>query len=104
MGALQPHVNAVGGQMYQQQVHQGMPQAVSTHPAYQGQQHFSDNPHYKDSSNGGPMSCIYPNYQVDIGPLGSTVSDKEEEIMFVFVSTAGNVVSPTVCGGATVRR
>uniref|UniRef100_A0A3Q2SUF0 Methyl-CpG binding domain protein 5 n=1 Tax=Fundulus heteroclitus TaxID=8078 RepID=A0A3Q2SUF0_FUNHE len=69
IGTLQPHVNAGGGQMYQQQVHQGMPQAVSSHPAYQGQQHFSDNPHYKDGSNGGSMSCLYPNYQVGFAPF-----------------------------------
>ncbi|XP_063321862.1 methyl-CpG-binding domain protein 5-like isoform X2 [Pelmatolapia mariae] len=65
MGALQPHVNAGGGQMYPQQVHQGMQQAVVSHPAYRGQQHFSDNPPYADSNNAnsGSMACLYQNYQ-----------------------------------------
>lgn len=64
MGPLQPHVNASGAQMYQQQVQQ----TVSSHPTYQGQQHFSDNPHYKDGSNGGSMTCLYPNYQQGMLP------------------------------------
>lgn len=66
MGGLQPHVNPGGGQMYQQQVHQGMQQGVASHPAYQGQQHFSDNPPYTDSNNAnaGSMACLYQNYQV----------------------------------------
>lgn len=63
---LQPHVNAGGGPMYQQQVHQGMQQGVASHPAYQGQQHFSDNQPYTDSNNAnaGSMACLYQNYQV----------------------------------------
>ncbi|XP_058477222.1 methyl-CpG-binding domain protein 5-like [Solea solea] len=66
---LQPHIN-VGGQMYQQQIHQGMQQGVASHPAYQGQQHFSDNPPYTDSSmaNAGSMAYIYQNYQQGILP------------------------------------
>lgn len=65
MGGMQPHVNASGGQMYQQQVHPGMQQGVASHPAYQGQQHFSDNPSYSDnnSANASSMACIYQNYQ-----------------------------------------
>ncbi|XP_076579578.1 methyl-CpG-binding domain protein 5 isoform X4 [Chaetodon auriga] len=65
MGGLQPHINTGGGQMYQQQVHQGMQQGVASHPAYQGQQHFSDNPPYTDSNNAnaGSMACLYQNYQ-----------------------------------------
>ncbi|XP_013867453.1 methyl-CpG-binding domain protein 5 [Austrofundulus limnaeus] len=59
MGSLQPHVNAGGGQMYQQQIHQGM----SSHPSYQGQQHFSENPPYKDGNTAGSMACLYQNYQ-----------------------------------------
>ncbi|CAI5638394.1 unnamed protein product [Oreochromis niloticus] len=70
MGALQPHVNAGGGQMYPQQVHQGMQQVVVSHPAYQGQQHFSDNPPYADSNNAnsGSMACLYQNYQQGMLP------------------------------------
>lgn len=63
MGALQPHVNAVGAQVYQQQVHQSMQQGMSSHPAYQGQQHFSNNMPYPDG-NAGSMACLYQNYQV----------------------------------------
>ncbi|XP_035533569.1 methyl-CpG-binding domain protein 5-like [Morone saxatilis] len=64
LGGLQPHVNPGGGPMYQQQVHQGMQPGVS-HPAYQGPQHFSDNPPYADGSNAnaGSMACLYQNYQ-----------------------------------------
>ncbi|XP_024144622.1 methyl-CpG-binding domain protein 5 [Oryzias melastigma] len=62
MGALQPHVNAVGAQVYQQQVHQSMQQGMSSHPAYQGQQHFSNNMPYPDG-NAGSMACLYQNYQ-----------------------------------------
>lgn len=67
MGGLPQHVTTSGGQLYQQQVHQGMqPQGVASHSAYQGQQHFSDNPPYTDSNstNAGSMSCLYQNYQV----------------------------------------
>ncbi|XP_068165098.1 methyl-CpG-binding domain protein 5 isoform X2 [Antennarius striatus] len=65
---LQQHVGAGGGQMYQQQVHQSMQQGVGPHPAYQVQQHFSDNPPYTDGGGGGApppgsMSCLYQNYQ-----------------------------------------
>uniref|UniRef100_A0A3Q3J1F7 MBD domain-containing protein n=1 Tax=Monopterus albus TaxID=43700 RepID=A0A3Q3J1F7_MONAL len=65
MGGLQPHVNTSGGQLYQQQIHQGMQQGVVSHPAYQGQQHFSDNPPYTDSNSAtaGSMACLYQNYQ-----------------------------------------
>ncbi|KAE8278428.1 Methyl-CpG-binding domain protein 5 Methyl-CpG-binding protein MBD5 [Larimichthys crocea] len=65
MGGLQPHVTTGGGQLYQQQVHQGMQQGVSSHPGYQGQQHFSDNAPYTDSNNTNPgsMACLYQNYQ-----------------------------------------
>lgn len=66
MGGLQPHVTTGGGQLYQQQVHQGMQQGVSSHPGYQGQQHFSDSAPYTDSNNTNPgsMACLYQNYQV----------------------------------------
>jgi len=66
MGVLQQHINAGGGPIYQQ-VHQGMQQGISSHPAYQGQQHFSDNPPYTDSSsaNASSMACLYQSYQVD---------------------------------------
>lgn len=67
MIGLQQHVNTGGGQLFQQQVHQGMhQQGVASHSAYQGQQHFSDNPPYTDgnSTNAGSMACIYQNYQV----------------------------------------
>lgn len=77
MGGLQPHVNTGGSQMYQQQVHQGMQQqGVASHPAYQGQQHFSDNAPYTDSSttNAGSMACLYQNYQV--GRVSSPVAFK----------------------------
>ncbi|KAF1371975.1 hypothetical protein PFLUV_G00276640 [Perca fluviatilis] len=65
MGGLQAHINTGGGQMYQQQVHQGMQQGVASHPAYQGQQHFSDNSPYTDgnNANAGSMACLYQNYQ-----------------------------------------
>lgn len=54
------------GQMYQQQVHQAMQPGAAPHPAYQGQQHFSENPPYTDNSSSaaGPMACLYQNYQV----------------------------------------
>lgn len=62
----------MGGQMYQQQVHQAMQQGGPSHLTYQGQQqqHFSENPAYTDSggggsgSNAGSMPCHYQNYQV----------------------------------------
>lgn len=61
----------MGGQMYQQQVHQAMQQGAPSHLAYQGQQqHFSENPAYTDSggggggTNAGSMPCHYQNYQV----------------------------------------
>lgn len=59
MSGLQPQ-----GPMYQQQVHQAMQQGAAAHPAYQGQQHFSDNPPYTDGSSAGSMACLYQNYQV----------------------------------------
>lgn len=61
MGGLQPQ-----GQMYQQQVHQAMQQGATSHPAFQGQQLFSDHPPFTDSSgaNAGSMACLYQNYQV----------------------------------------
>ncbi|XP_072238703.1 methyl-CpG-binding domain protein 5 isoform X1 [Leuresthes tenuis] len=70
MGALQQHINAGGGPIYQQ-VHQGMQQVISSHPAYQGQQHFSDNPPYTDSSssaNASSMACLYQSYQQGVLP------------------------------------
>lgn len=101
MGPLQPHVNAGGAQMYQQQVQQ----AVSSHPTYQGHQHFSDNPHYKDSSNGGSIPCLYPNYQVRCCSFVCfTGSFKEKDVMFIVVSTAGDVATPTIWGGATAPK
>ncbi|XP_057685899.1 methyl-CpG-binding domain protein 5-like [Corythoichthys intestinalis] len=59
---LQPHVNTGRGRMYK---HQVMQQSGVSQPAYPGQQHFSDNPPYTDSSNtnGDSMVCLYPNYQ-----------------------------------------
>lgn len=68
MGAMQPHPS--GGQMYQQQVHPAMQQGVASHPAYQGQQHFSDNPPYSDgnNTNAGSMACLYQNYQQGMLP------------------------------------
>ncbi|KAM9328106.1 methyl-CpG-binding domain protein 5 [Pholidichthys leucotaenia] len=66
MGSLQPHIGASGGQMYPQQVHQGLQQGVTSHPAYQGQQqHFTDNPPYTGSSNAnaGSITSVYQNYQ-----------------------------------------
>ncbi|XP_034034896.1 methyl-CpG-binding domain protein 5-like isoform X2 [Thalassophryne amazonica] len=65
MATLQPHINSSGGPMYQQQVHQGIQQGVASHPAYQSQQHFSDNPPYTDINNGNALSiaCLYQNYQ-----------------------------------------
>ncbi|XP_033953584.1 methyl-CpG-binding domain protein 5 isoform X2 [Pseudochaenichthys georgianus] len=63
MSSLQQHVNPGGGQMYQQQVHQGMQQGAPPHPAYQGQQHFSDNPPYADANNASSMACLYQNCQ-----------------------------------------
>ncbi|XP_060888239.1 methyl-CpG-binding domain protein 5-like isoform X1 [Labrus mixtus] len=70
MGGLQTHINTGGGQMFQQQVHQAMQQGVSSHPAYQGQQHFSENHPYTDSSNtnAGSMACLYQNYQQGMLP------------------------------------
>lgn len=65
MSGLQPHGSTGVGQMYQQQVHQGMQQGVvASHPAYQGPPHFSDDPAYADRSNAGSMACLYQNYQV----------------------------------------
>lgn len=64
MGSLPPHINAGGGQMYQQQIHQGMQLGMSSHPSYQSQQHFSENPPYKDGNAAGSMACLYQNYQV----------------------------------------
>ncbi|XP_035006356.2 methyl-CpG-binding domain protein 5 [Hippoglossus stenolepis] len=63
VGGLPPHVNR--GQIYQQQVHQGMQQVVASHPAYQGQQHFSDTTPYTEGNmvNAGSMACLYQNYQ-----------------------------------------
>ncbi|KAK5847941.1 hypothetical protein PBY51_017030 [Eleginops maclovinus] len=65
MSGLQQHVNTGGGQMYQQQVHQGMQQGGPPHPAYQGQQHFSDNAPYTDANTAtaSSMACLYQNYQ-----------------------------------------
>ncbi|XP_017287275.1 methyl-CpG-binding domain protein 5 isoform X3 [Kryptolebias marmoratus] len=63
IGSLQPHVNAAGGQMYQQQIHQGMQQGMSSHPSYQGQQHFPENTPYKEGNAAGSMACLYQNYQ-----------------------------------------
>ncbi|KAM9767089.1 methyl-CpG-binding domain protein 5 isoform 1-T1 [Menidia menidia] len=65
MGPRQPHLNAGGAQMYQQQVHQGL-----QHPAYQGQQHFSNDPPYTDGSSApaGSMACLYQNYQQGVLP------------------------------------
>ncbi|XP_061631865.1 methyl-CpG-binding domain protein 5-like isoform X1 [Phyllopteryx taeniolatus] len=62
---LQPNVNTGRGQMYKQPVHQVMQQGGASQPAYQGQQHFSDNPPYTDSSNANvdSMVCLYQNYQ-----------------------------------------
>ncbi|XP_061571648.1 methyl-CpG-binding domain protein 5-like [Cololabis saira] len=59
LAVLQPHAKA-GGPLYQQQVHQGL-----SHPAYQGQQHFPDNPSYAEgnSASAGSMACLYQNYQ-----------------------------------------
>lgn len=52
-------------QMYQQQVHQAVQQGAPSHPAYQGQQHFSDSASYADgNANTGSMACLYQNYQV----------------------------------------
>lgn len=66
IGGLQPHVNSGGGQMYPQPVHQGLQQGAAPHQAYQGQQHFSENPSYQDgnSASTGSMACLYQNYQV----------------------------------------
>lgn len=66
MGSMQPHVNTGAAQMFQQQVHQAMQPGVAPHPAYQGQQHFSENPPYSDgnNANSGSMACLYQNYQV----------------------------------------
>ncbi|TNM94027.1 hypothetical protein fugu_002203 [Takifugu bimaculatus] len=51
-------------QMYQQQVHQAVQQGAPSHPAYQGQQHFSDSASYADgNANTGSMACLYQNYQ-----------------------------------------
>ncbi|XP_041834201.1 methyl-CpG-binding domain protein 5-like [Melanotaenia boesemani] len=65
LGAIQPHINAGGGQVYQQHIHQGMQQGVSSHSAYQGPQHFPENLPYTDgnSANAGSMACLYQNYQ-----------------------------------------
>ncbi|XP_068612567.1 methyl-CpG-binding domain protein 5 [Brachionichthys hirsutus] len=65
MGGLQQRVGPGGGQMYQQQVHQGMQQGGGPHPAYQVQQHFPENPPYADGggANPGSMACLYQNYQ-----------------------------------------
>ncbi|XP_077369219.1 methyl-CpG-binding domain protein 5 [Festucalex cinctus] len=61
---LQPHINTGRGRMYTQQV---MQQSGDSLPAYQGQQHFSDNPHYTDGSNAN-MVCLYQNYQQGVMP------------------------------------
>ncbi|XP_053704167.1 methyl-CpG-binding domain protein 5-like [Synchiropus splendidus] len=71
LGSVQTHANAAGGQMYQQQIVQGMQQGVAFHPSYQSQQHFSDNPQYTDSSNNSnsaSMACLYQNYQQGMMP------------------------------------
>ncbi|XP_029941681.1 methyl-CpG-binding domain protein 5 isoform X2 [Salarias fasciatus] len=61
LAALQAHVTAGGGQIYHQVHHQGAP---PPHAAYQGQQHFSDNPPYADGgSNPASMACLYQSYQ-----------------------------------------
>ncbi|XP_056157375.1 methyl-CpG-binding domain protein 5-like [Lampris incognitus] len=65
MSSLQPHATSGAGQLYQQQVHQGMQQGVAPHSAYHGQQHFPDTSSYQDGTNPntGSMTCLYQNYQ-----------------------------------------
>lgn len=63
---MQPHINSSinssGGQMYQQSLHQHLQQGVALHPAYRGQQHYSDTPPYPEN-NSSTVACLYQNYQ-----------------------------------------
>lgn len=68
LGALQPHVNASGGQIYHQVHHQSLQQGAPPHTAYQGQQHFSDNPPYTDGGGAASMACLYQSYQQGMLP------------------------------------
>ncbi|XP_077452120.1 methyl-CpG-binding domain protein 5 isoform X1 [Stigmatopora argus] len=64
---LQPHINTGRGRMYK---HQVMQQSGVSQPAYQSQQHFSDNPPYTDCSkaNVDSLVCLYQNYQQGMIP------------------------------------
>ncbi|XP_061745830.1 methyl-CpG-binding domain protein 5-like isoform X1 [Nerophis ophidion] len=73
-GSMQSHINTGGRQMYQKQLHQVMQQGGASHgtshPAYQGQQHFTEAPPYADNShaNVDSMVCHYQNYQQGMVP------------------------------------
>lgn len=90
MGSMQPHAppgtpsmsnsgGSAGVNMYPQSGHPHMQPGVVPHPAYRGQQHFTDTPPYTDSSSSSAdsMHCLYQNYQQGVMHQGQFVESQQ---------------------------